>query len=96
LLSTATPLLPLSASGTLVNLEHLVRRPGLTIEPGLSIERVFQLFNGMACRFLPVVDTEGSLQGVITRAQMVRCQWNLERGALPAAASGAQLLRRAA
>ena len=78
----AAPGASLRFSGHLIDLGSLVRRPGLCIEPNLSIERVFQLFNGMACRYLPVVDAAGMLRGIVTRQQMVKCQWSLDHGLL--------------
>lgn len=80
--SAAAPGTSLRFSGHLIDLGSLSRRPGLCIEPDLSIERVFQLFNGMACRYLPVVDSAGMLLGIVTRQQMVKCQWSLDHGLL--------------
>ena len=76
--SIAPPQARLRFSGHLIDLGSVVRRPGLSVEPDLSIERVFQLFNGMAARYLPVVDSAGWLRGIVTRKQMVLCQWNLD------------------
>lgn len=76
--SIAPPQARLRFSGHLIDLASMVRRPGLSVEPDLSIERVFQLFNGMAARYLPVVDSAGWLRGIVTRKQMVLCQWNLD------------------
>lgn len=76
--SIAPPQARLQLCGESIDLRNMVRRSGVSIEPGLSIERVFQLFNGMPARYLPVVDSKGGFQGIITRKRMVLCQWNME------------------
>lgn len=61
----------------MLDLSGIVKRCGISISPGMSVERVFQLFNAMACRFLPVIDGKGKFHGVITRREIVRCQWQM-------------------
>lgn len=84
----ATARADVASPSDLIDLRSIVQRPRLSIEPELSIEKVFQLFNGMAARYLPVVDSSGWLLGIVTRRQMVLCQWNLESsGKVPAGRS---------
>lgn len=55
-----------------VRAEELMTSPAVTIEPGASLPQAARLMAGRRIKRLPVVDADGRLKGVVSRADLLK------------------------
>ncbi|MFF3955275.1 CBS domain-containing protein [Streptomyces sp. NPDC001890] len=55
-----------------VRAEDLMTSPAITIEPGASLPRAARLMAARRVKRLPVVDADGSLKGIVSRADLLK------------------------
>ncbi|MCX5107783.1 CBS domain-containing protein [Streptomyces sp. NBC_00378] len=55
-----------------VRAEELMTSPAITIEPGASLPRAARLMAARRVKRLPVVDADGTLKGIVSRADLLK------------------------
>lgn len=61
-----------------VDLTPIVKPPPIIIPPSMPLTTVFKLYNTTGVKYLPVLETRGTLRGLISRKELVDCERLLE------------------